>query len=227
MSLSEHVYCVAVTFKMTEWVEQWKSASNFALSLNIPPRTLFTWFRRPQLWATGDWQLHHDNVPTHAPHLVQRFLAKHQITQVTATLQPRFGFLWLLTFPKTEITFERRDFRPLMRFRKIWQGSWWQLGELCEVPRCLLWRGLRCHCLMCNISCIFFNKCLYFSYYMAGYLLDRPYICMYIYTYVHVHTYTPAIMGAYRWGKETRWVKLRKEGMHPGSAETQVCPYSC
>ena len=24
------------------------------------------------------------------------------------------------------------------------------------------------------VSCIFFNKCLYFSYYVAGYLLDRP-----------------------------------------------------
>ena len=32
---------------------------------------------------TSDWQLHHNNVPTHASHLVQCFLAKHQITQVT------------------------------------------------------------------------------------------------------------------------------------------------
>ena len=29
-------------------------------------------------------------------------------------------------------------------------------------------------CTMFLVSCIFFNKCLYFSYYMAGYLLDRP-----------------------------------------------------
>ena len=57
------------------------------------------------------------------------------------------------------------DFRPSMKFRKIQRGSWWQLGELCEVPRCLLWRGLRCHCPMYNVSCIFFEKCLYFSYY--------------------------------------------------------------
>ena len=33
--------------------------------------------------------------------------------------------------------------------------------ELCEVPRCLLWRGLRCHCPVYNVSCIFFNNCLY------------------------------------------------------------------
>ena len=61
-----------------------------------------------------------------------------------------------------------------MRFRKIRRGSWWWLGELCEVPRGLLWRGLKCHCPRYNVSCIFFKKCIYFSYYMAGYLLDRP-----------------------------------------------------
>ena len=58
-----------------------------------------------------------------------------------------------------------------MRFRKIQWGSWWWLGELCEVPRCLLWRKQRHHCLhsMFLVSCIFFNKCFYFSCYMTGY----------------------------------------------------------
>ena len=61
-----------------------------------------------------------------------------------------------------------------MRLRKTQQASWWWLGELREVPRCLLWRGLRHHCPMYNVSCIFFNKCLYFSYCMSRYFLDRP-----------------------------------------------------
>ena len=64
----------------------------------------------------------------------------------SAPLQPRFGVLWLLAFPKAKITFEREDFRLSKRFRKIRQGSWGQLGELYEVPRCLLWRGLRHQC---------------------------------------------------------------------------------
>ena len=111
-------------------------------------------------------------------------------------LQPRFDTLWLLAFPKTKITFEKgRDFRPLMRFRKLRQGSWWQLGELYEVPRCLLWRGLRLHCPVYNVSCIFFNKCLYFSYYIAGYFLGRS--CIYTYSVctnyiihiIHMHTH--------------------------------------
>ena len=40
-----------------------------------------------------------------------------------------------------------------MRFRKIRWSSWWWLGELCEIARCLLWRGQRHHCPMYNICC--------------------------------------------------------------------------
>ena len=68
----------------SKWLSKYsiRSASNFALSLNIPLQKLFEWFRRPHLWATGDWQLHHDSMSTHASCLVQSFLSKHQITQV-------------------------------------------------------------------------------------------------------------------------------------------------
>ena len=85
----------------------------------------------------------------------------------SSLLQPRFGTLQLLDFPKTKITFEREEISDHW-WDSGWQGSWWQLGELWEVPRCLLWRGLRHHCLIHNVSCIFFNKCLYFSYYMKN-----------------------------------------------------------
>ena len=95
------------------------------------------------------------------------FLAKHQITQVT---QPSTAQIWHHATSgfsqNSNHLWKGRDFRSLTRFRKIWRGSWWQLGELCEVPRCLLWRGLRCHCPVYNVSylfsCIFFKKCLFF-----------------------------------------------------------------
>ena len=41
--------------------------------------------------GNGGWQLHPDNVPTHASHLAQSCLAKHQITQVT---QPPTAQIW-------------------------------------------------------------------------------------------------------------------------------------
>ena len=110
----------------------------------------------------------------------------------SAPLQPRLGTLQLLAFPKTKITFERKEISDLQwdsgKYDRAADGDsnkglcrmFWtveeMLRELCEVPRCLLWRRLRCHCPVYCVSCIciFFNKCLYISYYMAGYLLDRP-----------------------------------------------------
>ena len=77
------------------------------LNLNIPPWKLFRWFRKPQLWATGDWQLHHDNVPAHASHLMQFFGETSNHSGDLAPLQTRFSDLQLLAFPKTKITFER------------------------------------------------------------------------------------------------------------------------
>ena len=97
---------------LSKWLseERNESVSNFVLSLNIPLQILLGWFRGPQLWETGDWQLHHDNAPAHTSCLVQSFLTKHQITQVTQSpLQPRFGALQLLPFPKTKVTFEREE----------------------------------------------------------------------------------------------------------------------
>ena len=38
--------------------------------------------KRPDLWATGTWQLHHDNAPSHSSQLIQTFLAKHDIPVV-------------------------------------------------------------------------------------------------------------------------------------------------
>ena len=100
---------VAIAFKMTEQVEQ-KICIQFCVKLEHSSWKLFRWFRRLQLWATGDWQLHHHNAPAHASRLVQSFLVKHQITQVTqSSLQSRFGVLCHLAFPQTKIIFEREE----------------------------------------------------------------------------------------------------------------------
>ena len=102
--------------------------------------------------ATSSQQHTHSCIISHAV-----FLVKHQITQVTQPLlQPRFGILWLLAFPRTKITFEREEISDHQwDSGKILQGSWWWL-ELCELPRYLLWRGQRHHCHMYNVSCIFY-----------------------------------------------------------------------
>jgi hypothetical protein len=55
-------------------------------------------------------QLHHGNEPTHSTALVQDFFGKasHQ-PGLSAPLQPRFGSLRLLAFPKAKIAVEREE----------------------------------------------------------------------------------------------------------------------
>ena len=163
MPLSEHVYCVPVTFKMTEWVEQWLCIK-FCIKLEHSSAETTQVIENAA--AMGNWWLaasSQQHIRSGITSPAEFFGKTSNHPGDSAPLQPRFGTLWLLAFPKAKITFEREDFRLSKRFRKIRQGSWGQLGELWEVPKCLLCRGLRCHCPNYSVSCIFFNKCLYFS----------------------------------------------------------------
>ena len=135
------------------------------------------WFRRLQLWATGDWQLHHTTCPL-IHHISCRFFWYNiKSPRWLSLLQPRFGARWLLAIPKLKSLLKGKRFQTISEIQKNMTGQLWQSGELGEVPICLLWRRLRHHCPMCNLSLVshvFFNKCLYFSYCMAGYFLGRP-----------------------------------------------------
>jgi len=53
-------------------------------------------------------QLHHDNAPAHSTALVQAFFGKaSHHPGLSAPLEPRFGSLRPLAFPKAEIAVER------------------------------------------------------------------------------------------------------------------------
>ena len=92
-------------------------------------------------------------------------------------LHPRFGTPWLLAFPKAKITFEREEISDLQ-----WEsgkygaddGDW----ENCERSQGAYFEGdwgvTIVLCTMFLVSCIFFNKCLYFAYSLAACLLNRP-----------------------------------------------------
>ena len=109
---------------------------------------------------------------------MQSFLVKHQITQVT---QPpynlKFGALQFLAFPQTKITFEREEI----------SNHQWDSGK-CDGPADGDWEncvrsqdvyfegewGVIVLCTISLVPCIIFNKCVYFSFYMVGYFLNRP-----------------------------------------------------
>ena len=163
---------------MTERVEQ-QIRIRFCVKLEHPPWKLFRSFRRLQLGATGDWQLHWNNVPAHASHLMQSFLAKQQITQVT---QPPYSQglvpcdFWL--FPKLKPSLKGKRFQTIYKIQANTVGQ-----LMCDAPRYLLWRELRFPCptykFLVTSSIIFI---------LHGWIpLDRPYVCI---SHTHINTYT-------------------------------------
>ena len=109
MPSSEHVYCVTVTFKMTEWVEQW-ICIKFCHKLEHSSMGTIQMIQKPA--AIGNWwlaassrQCTHSCITSHA----KLFSEISNRPGDIVLLQPRFGTLWLLAFPKTKITFEREE----------------------------------------------------------------------------------------------------------------------
>jgi hypothetical protein len=68
--------------------------------------------KRPDLWASRNWQLHHDNAPAHSSHLINSFLAKHGIPVVRqAPYSPDMAPCDFWFFPQIEETTEGFPFR--------------------------------------------------------------------------------------------------------------------
>ena len=118
----------------------------------------FGWFRRTQLWATGDWQFCHHNAP-----VLEEFLANTKsLRWLHAPYSPYLNPCDFWLFPKLKSPLKRKRFQTISEIQDNAMGSWWWLGELCEDPRCLLGKWLRHHCAMYNVSCTSFNTCLFF-----------------------------------------------------------------
>ena len=109
MLLSEHVYCVAIAFTMIEWVEQW-ICIRFCVKLGHSSAEII--WKTQKATAMGNWwlaastqQCAHSCITSHA----EIFDKTSNHPGDSAPIQPRFGTLQLLAFPKTKITFEREE----------------------------------------------------------------------------------------------------------------------
>jgi hypothetical protein len=72
------------------------------------------WHKRPDLWVSRNWQLHHDSAPAHSSHLIQSFLVKHGIPIVCqAPYSPDLAHcdFWLLPKLKRPLKGSRFDNR--------------------------------------------------------------------------------------------------------------------
>ena len=127
------------------------------------------------MWTTGDWQLHHNNMPAHASHLMQSVLAKHQITQDTQSpYSPDFVLCDFWLFPKLKSPLKGKRFQTIIEIQENMTGQLMVIGKIVWGPKVPTSKGIVASCPAYNISCIFFSECLHFLYYMAGYILHRP-----------------------------------------------------
>ena len=172
MPLMERVYCVAVAFIMTEQVEEW-ICIKFCIKVKHSFRKTIVMIQKAA--AMGNWWL--------AVSSQGRQRACSRVTSPALFLRNIKSLRWL-TFPtaqiwcpvtfassKTKITFERKRFQNVDDVQKNTMGQlmaiptkdfavFWTaeetLGELGEVPKCLLWRGVRCHYPMHNVYCMLY-----------------------------------------------------------------------
>ena len=80
-------------------------------------------------------------------------------------LQPRFGTLQLLAYPKTKITFEKKEILDGQwdsgKYNRVADGDW----ENCVMSQGAYFEGdwgIIVLCTMFPVSCVFFNECLFF-----------------------------------------------------------------
>ena len=165
MPFSEHVYCVVITLKMTEWVEQ---SICIIFCIKLEHSSLETIGMIQKAAAIGNWWLATSSGQSACSCITlcsEFFWYNIKPLVWPSPLPPRFGALQLLAFPKTKITFEREEISDCRWLRKIQWCSWRWLGELHEIPSTYFegdWGGIVL-CTIFLVSCVFFHKCLYFS----------------------------------------------------------------
>ena len=140
--VSGHVYCVATAFRMTEWVEQW-ICIKFCVKLAHSSMETIRMIQK----AFGDNAVSAEQIKvwhgTNASKMVENLL-------------------------KVIHVLEGRQQIEQLRMLNLY-GM--QLKICVRSQSAYFLRGLRCHCPMCNVSCIFLNKCLYFTI-LHGWILS-------------------------------------------------------
>ena len=84
---------------------------------------------------------------------------------------------WL--FPKLKSPLKGKRFQTVSEVQENTVGQLMVIGRTGWGPKVPTLKGTESVIVLCApflVCCIFFSKCLYFTYYMAGYLLDRPHI---------------------------------------------------
>ena len=167
---------------MTEGVEQW-ICTKLCIKLDHSSREIMGMIQKAA--AMGNWWL-----AASSQHACSCIISCSEFLGETSNhpgdsgpLQPRLRTLILLAFPKTKLTCEREEISDSWSDSGKYDGAADGHWENCVRSQGAYFKGdwgIIVLCTMFLVPCILFSKSLYFSFYMAGYILDIPHI---IWTY--------------------------------------------
>ena len=165
MPLTEHVYCVAVTFKMTEQGEQWICIT-VCIKLEHSSKETIQMIQKAtavsnRWWAASSWQC----TPTHASHLMQSFLAKRQITQVTQPhYSPDLAACNFCFFPKIKSPLKGKRFHIINKIQENTTGQLMAIRRTVWGPKVPTLKGTEASLsyVQCFLCLYLLQKCLYF-----------------------------------------------------------------
>ena len=128
MPLSEHVYCVAIVFKMAEQVEQ-QICVKFWMKVEYSSTETIQMIQK--VTAIGNrWLAASSQQSTQSCFMSGEEFFGETLNHPgdSAPIQPIFGALWLLAFPKTKITFEREVISDHQwdsgKYNRVTDGDW-------------------------------------------------------------------------------------------------------
>ena len=146
--LSEHLYCVAVAFKMTEQVDQ-RLCIKFYIKLEHSSMETI-WMN--QKATAGNWWSAAPSQQRACSHITSpaEFCGKTSNPPGdSAPLQPRFSALWLLGFPRTKITFEREEISDHDEIEENIMGQLMAIGRTVWGPKVPTWKWTEA-----SLSCV-------------------------------------------------------------------------
>ena len=147
MTLSEHVYCVAVTVKMTEWIEQ-QICIKFCIKLEHSSAAMGNWWLEASSWQSA----------CSCITSCGRFLAKKQVTQVTQPpYSPDLASCDFCFFPKLRSPLKGKRFQTVNEIQENITGWLMVTGRTVWVPKVPTLKGSEAslsHVELFFVSCI-------------------------------------------------------------------------
>ena len=184
----EHVYCVAVAFKMTEWVEQ-RICIRFYIKPEHSSLETIQMIQKAtgmgKWWlAASSWQRTHSCIASRT----EFFGKTSNHPGDSAPLQPKIGTLRLLAFPKIKITLQREEISDHQwnsgQYNGAADGNWEncvraQGAALKETETSLSY--VQCFLYLVSSS---INVSIFHTAWMATFWTD---LIIYVYTYIWNH----------------------------------------